>query len=97
MNPELIKAQINQAIITQNNEQLRQYAHTLKTAILETDELLEQYFEILLDLLTNDNLLNLESAWDFFFVLKSCRDFFNMVLVINELTLVTMLLGNLPL
>jgi len=87
MNPELIKVKINQAILSQDHQLLQQYACDLRSAISEADKSLEQYFEVLLELLTQENLLDMESAWDFFFILKNCRellsDFQKQKLILN--------------
>jgi len=74
MNPELIKVKINQAILTKNDEQLEQYAKILKSSIIKSDNFFQQYFDVLFEILTQENLLNLKSAWNFFFALKNCRD-----------------------
>lgn len=74
MTPDLIKVRINQAILSQDRDLLKQYASDLKSAILEANKSLEQYFEVLLELLNQDNLLNMQSAWDFFFIFKNCRE-----------------------
>ncbi|MGL4882067.1 MAG: hypothetical protein ACRC8K_13525, partial [Waterburya sp.] len=74
MNLELIEKNIYQAIDAMDDEKLEKYAHDLKFSILKADDFLEEYFALLLRLLNQQKFVEMKGAWNFFKILKNCRE-----------------------
>jgi hypothetical protein len=74
MKLEILESKITQAIAYKDEEKLKKLCVVLKQGIISSIDERYQYFLLLIKILSDKNLLDLSSAWDYFFLLKNHRE-----------------------
>lgn len=75
MTPEELNQAIAQAVHNLNEGELQTYAHYLRGILPHQGEFQEHYFKVLIYWLSNEQFLNIDSAYFFFTALLNCREF----------------------